>query len=512
MLTAKIKRAKKILTLDFIVFGAIFMAFVLTALILVRLYRFSLNPDGVAYLEIAKKYAHWHIAEAINGYWSPLISWLLVPFVWVGVNLQLAFRFLALLSSLLALAGVWKILTISTTKLYVKATAFFAIAVIFLSWSLAGPVTGDIFFVAAAVWLALTFDYHVKNKTWISAVLLAINGAILYFAKSIGFFVFLGMLLCIALIEFRSTRKVEIIKRYALVAILFLIIVLPFIIAISNKYNKPTVSTAGPINFLLATQYSATTDAYNHPITVGGPYAPGNNEISAWEDPTVFTSQMSATTHAIKRAQKINNYYHSLLHNINAFIEGLSAPLIIFGGIGIGLLYKKQKYLALPLIFCSFITLLGYVLTYLEPRYIYIVTITLIIGAAVLVNSQNRRIAIAGAVLLMLFLIAPIAQLVQQGHSGYGTYQNAQKVSKVIPPGANILSDDPSAIYYCYYGQFRCHTTVVSLDNIGSYAKSHNIHYFLLGNVRNILAQPNFWEVMSQQKLVVVNEEGQILK
>lgn len=42
-------------------------------------------PDNVSYLSIADHWAAGRIDEAINGYWSPLYSWLLVPFAWLDV-------------------------------------------------------------------------------------------------------------------------------------------------------------------------------------------------------------------------------------------------------------------------------------------------------------------------------------------------------------------------------------------------------------------------------------------
>ena len=46
-------------------------------------YRFYIEPDGVNYLDVASAYLRgdWH--SAINGYWSPLYSWLLVIVAWV---------------------------------------------------------------------------------------------------------------------------------------------------------------------------------------------------------------------------------------------------------------------------------------------------------------------------------------------------------------------------------------------------------------------------------------------
>jgi hypothetical protein len=56
-------------------------AFLLLSVVLGLLHgwagRYSMNPDGMAYLDIAQAYVHGNWSEAINAYWSPLYSFLL---------------------------------------------------------------------------------------------------------------------------------------------------------------------------------------------------------------------------------------------------------------------------------------------------------------------------------------------------------------------------------------------------------------------------------------------------
>src|SRR3989442_5565017 len=48
--------------------------------------RQALNPDGVAYMRIASYYAAGRMDLAITGYWGPLLSWLLVPWLKAGAT------------------------------------------------------------------------------------------------------------------------------------------------------------------------------------------------------------------------------------------------------------------------------------------------------------------------------------------------------------------------------------------------------------------------------------------
>ncbi|MHC4720172.1 MAG: hypothetical protein ACYSYT_06835, partial [Planctomycetota bacterium] len=53
---------------------------------LVGHYRYQINPDGISYISVAQKYLAGDFAGAINGYWGPLYSWLLMPFLYFGIE------------------------------------------------------------------------------------------------------------------------------------------------------------------------------------------------------------------------------------------------------------------------------------------------------------------------------------------------------------------------------------------------------------------------------------------
>jgi 4-amino-4-deoxy-L-arabinose transferase-like glycosyltransferase len=49
-------------------------------------YQYLLSPDGVGYLAVTKHLANGDFVSGINGYWSPLHSWLAIPFYKAGFN------------------------------------------------------------------------------------------------------------------------------------------------------------------------------------------------------------------------------------------------------------------------------------------------------------------------------------------------------------------------------------------------------------------------------------------
>ena len=46
--------------------------------------RYRIDPDTISYISIAQKYLRGEWTDAVNGFWGPLYSWLLVPFLAAG--------------------------------------------------------------------------------------------------------------------------------------------------------------------------------------------------------------------------------------------------------------------------------------------------------------------------------------------------------------------------------------------------------------------------------------------
>src|SRR6266571_3286306 len=71
--------------------------------------RQALNPDGVAYMRIASYYAAGKMDLAVSGYWGPLLSWLLVPWLKAGVTVVVAARIIMALSAVYFLWACWRV-------------------------------------------------------------------------------------------------------------------------------------------------------------------------------------------------------------------------------------------------------------------------------------------------------------------------------------------------------------------------------------------------------------------
>ena len=55
---------------------SIIIIYFIIGIFLIQYYQYGLNSDSISYITIAQEYLKGHFTDAVNGYWSPLFSWL----------------------------------------------------------------------------------------------------------------------------------------------------------------------------------------------------------------------------------------------------------------------------------------------------------------------------------------------------------------------------------------------------------------------------------------------------
>lgn len=84
----------------------------LLALFLFNYYQYITNADGISYIGIAKNYMVGDWGNAINGYWGPLFSWLLIPFLLFAktpLQASIAAKIISLIAGFFIITGVDKL-------------------------------------------------------------------------------------------------------------------------------------------------------------------------------------------------------------------------------------------------------------------------------------------------------------------------------------------------------------------------------------------------------------------
>ena len=205
-------------------------------------YRERLNVDAVCYIRRAMYWAGGDFYHALSGYWSPLISWTMVPLLKAGVDPLYSARIVMcacgavaiiplglLLMRLGATGFIWTCAALSATAL-----TFAAIAV--------REITPDLLLAACLLAYLAALTRQSPSASPRADFLAGMLGGLAYLAKAYAF-PFVLVHLPLTMLLFRGRLFFRPLLR-ALAG--FLLLALPWIAAISWRYGALTISTAGP--------------------------------------------------------------------------------------------------------------------------------------------------------------------------------------------------------------------------------------------------------------------------
>ena len=226
------------------------------------------GADGLAYLDVARAYAHhdWH--TAVNGYWGPMYAWLLAITMRIahpGMRTELAvartLNFVLFTAALYTFSRYWHAVAAWSKKTgeddtSIPATSPFAwialgyfLFIADFAWSV-DTVNPDIL-VAAIVFAIATFLFKLTNHSefappgigayaWLGLLL-----AFGYYAKAILLYFAVFVLGAVTIRGFRSRRF-----REPIAAILvFVALLSPFIIILSRVVGHFTAGDSGRLNY-----------------------------------------------------------------------------------------------------------------------------------------------------------------------------------------------------------------------------------------------------------------------
>ncbi len=216
------------------------------------------NIDGVSYMGIARQYAAGDLHDAVNAYWSPMVSWLMTPFISGGLGLTSAFVAVNAVTCVAILVlGAWLVLH-ETRNGWV--TAFVTVATAPLLIANVARQTPDLLVLlwfVAFLWTMLAADRGRLGTLRRRVVLGAVLGALCalgYFAK-----LFLVPVFVVVVplwfgfrwlrTDERSTaalRRAGVVPLTALVAVL--VVSAPWVAALSVKYHTVTAGSSLVVN------------------------------------------------------------------------------------------------------------------------------------------------------------------------------------------------------------------------------------------------------------------------
>lgn len=431
-------------------------------------FRYQINPDATSYFTIAYKYAHGDLRHALNGYWGPLYSALLVPAVWLHANMIIAAKFLGILTgSALLLTTYWFLLQRRVSTLLANFICI-PLAIYLVGWITYGPITPDLLIALLIVWLVILVGRFMSAPTPKRGVTLGLLGAAMYFTKGFGLFLFIGVIGVVAMWQWWQNRVhlMVIIRRFAPIVIVFLALTLPFIGLYSVKYHKLTINNAGAFDHRV---YGPVAKQVV-PMLITGPLAPPNNSaISVWEEPSRVTA-LIPTWSPLDSHAHLHYFVHDIVFaNLNKTLHSLDefGPLFGFGLACIMLILLQQKGYRQEASLFALTTLLmiaGYCLVLTETRYLWAVVVYALLGAGLWLSDlqkrgilQVRQIAIVGALICSIAGTYVAQQVYNQRRTGKLGHDYAYSLQNVLPKGSHIIADSFDDSYpTCWYLKAQC--------------------------------------------------------
>jgi len=378
-----------------------------TAIIFPYVRYYADNPDTFQYLEIAKKYLAGDWQHAVNAYWSPLISWLLIPFLVFIKNELLAFKSLQLIIGMLTLIQWCNLIEkVPINNRWKKFLEFFSIPFL-LNYALLNG-TPDLLFVLLSLRLlnlTLSGRVFIEKK---ASIHLAITGALLYFTKAFGLSFFISWVILVFFFQrIIWKNKDTIIANLMALMIVFIFLCTPWILTLSKQQQKFSFSEAPVFNL---SKEVALRENSELPILSIGLLKPSDNCKSAWETPGKFVSQKSVEFNSSEYLPLVEKnfltiYYYDFRHQAGLFFLILFLVYLIRRG--------KKEFLEsrwiIILLFYILLTYVGYSLVVVHTRYVWLNTWLMVLMSAYFLErifGIEKRFVLSNVLFLGLVLLA----------------------------------------------------------------------------------------------------------
>jgi hypothetical protein len=388
---------------------------------------YYIDPDGTAYLSIARRYAYDHGVHAVNGYWSPLSCWLTalgmraglgaVPAA-VWVNLLGAQGFLLVSYSLFRRFGIQQ-----------YAQWLFAISLsLFLSYAVYYQLFADLWeccLLLTGLRLLLAEDFLRAPLLWIAY---GVTGALAYFAKAYAFPFFL-LHTAVSVFFLTQKNKKQWLRICTVSALVLLTCSFPWIWLLHERYGRWMTSTAGTLNL------SWYLEGHAHYKKEFGCLLPPAypDAVYHWEDPYLTAGDLphfwtSGHYFLLQCARVVQNFLK--------MAGSMSALSLFFFPLWIACLLvfcrkksRQQLPLSLQLLMIFFLLFpLAFLLINFEPRYIWsLVPPGMILGYTALQQLRKRQ-RLAVSIFAVSFVAWPMLDIGSVWDVGKAEFVLAQQL------------------------------------------------------------------------------------
>lgn len=219
-------------------------------------YRYAINPDGISIMRLAGYIAEGNFQQSVSGAWSPLLSWLISIFLFLGFNELTAARMVIGLSGAGFVFGVWKLAVRFELSDKIRFLAVIIAALLISDWTIRF-ICADVL-IAALLVLYLNIvtrpDLLLQRKAVFWA---GIVGGIAYLAKNYAFPFFMVHFPAMLILNyFFNKHEKTVAKKNIFISCLvgiaaFFLVASIWITALSVKYGEFTITKKGSISHSL---------------------------------------------------------------------------------------------------------------------------------------------------------------------------------------------------------------------------------------------------------------------
>ncbi|MBZ5857457.1 hypothetical protein [Flavihumibacter profundi] len=395
-------------------FWAILAVYLLGGFILYFPLRYQVNPDAISYLTIAKNYSRGYWMDAVNAYWSPLISWVIALFCRIPVDPLFIFKWYNLIVGMGGLFACNQLMQYLGIKSYSRNLFLSILAIIFLRFVFS-VTTPDL---TVTVLLLFFLPYWLTGKLLRKPLITGTWIALLYFAKAYNFFFVTGLLVfeVASLVVQKELPIKRILGNILLLYGVFFILASPWLWALHHKYGYFMLAGTAKFN-----HGAARYDNYAYMLRFVAP--PHSHSVFAWEDPVLKSGFRDYSVFESRE-----NFLFQLKivwKNLLQFLTGATNTLLIVfigtilmivsylirikelaGMPAIGKWLFKNEYFKIFAFSTLYIS--GYLLIFVEDRYVWTSVVLSVIAGAFLFDyflSVDKRRWLYFALFLVLDII-----------------------------------------------------------------------------------------------------------
>lgn len=468
---------------------------------------YMLDSDCVAYLTIAERVARKDYFTSINGLWSPLNSWMIVPFINKGINAFDAAKVLNAILGGLVIIQFYFLLRKFQLSQFIRNTLLLILPLL-VAYMVYFQLFGDVLqLIFILLYLSILLHKDLLYK-WYFPVLAGVVMGLGFYAKAYTLMFFILHFSVFSIWKyyssFRSRGKMILFWCFGVMSAI--LVVLPWSFALHSKYNEWTLTgMAGKLNM---SWYINSGKSFKNDITLLIPPT-YEDSPSFWEDPYLSQAKLSSPTTSPKHFMKwIVRVGHTCLVAITCLneISSLAFALILFGWYYF--FFKKRKgdeeqYDNFKLIvLTASIIPLGYLAMHIETRYIWLNSFLYLILLGFVLDRYRDYINLrAGYWLLMSvaifsFLVFPLLQIEQLKHKNKELFSLAEELNKIGFKGkfTSNVSDAGRMWVVAYLTKNSFYTierTNYKLEELKAEMRKYGVKYYFLEMENNVFPAIN---------------------